>query len=356
MSRVFHCPGSCALERVCPSTDTPDSLAGTQGHAALAGEDVELDGRLELTVEECERITANITRETGFETVDPKKERRLWWIDVVKNNKDDHSPHEVFSGQFDRLYLHRNKDLTNRALVIDFKTLYGDHDPAVSNWQLRTLALLVANTYEVSDVTVALVQPWVKGQFTLAHYGAKELAEAREAILAAVAASDAPNAPRRPGNHCQFCKGLAICPEAQARAESVVLLATAPKPLAERHPDELGNMLGWISFAEKAIEKRKSEIKALLFADPNSVTGWRMAPGNERRVVPNNAELFFALKDEIHLEMGEFLAACKVTLGTLSKIHKEKTRTKGKAQTEAFDALIAPHVKLVQNAPSLEKI
>ena len=115
-------------------------------------------------------------------------------------------------------------------------------------------------------------------------------------------------------------------------------------------------MLDWITQAEGVLEARKKELKAFEMANPGSIAGYRMKPGNEVRQVENKAALYFALKTATGCTMDVFLDACKVSLDPLKVIHKKATSLKGKAAEEAFDALIAPHVVTKQNAASLERV
>jgi len=187
MWRTSECPGWLQLSKDIPRKDTKDSLAGTAGHAALAGEAVDLDSKMEMTVEACREIADRIVKEFGFEGCEVLKEKRFW----AESNGQ-----KICSGQVDELYFR-----PDMFLIIDYKTLFGEHQEAASNWQLRTLDYVVGSQIESLEMNsaCAIVQPWKKGQFSTVEYSPESRKESERDILAVVKAAMTPDAPRRPG-------------------------------------------------------------------------------------------------------------------------------------------------------------
>jgi len=136
-----------------------------------------------------------------------EREVRLWW-----DGK--------WSGQLDYLEtwskLVENK-LTEFAFLADYKTLRGDHDPAFDNIQLLAQAALVHKNYpKVSEVFVALIEPFKEPMYTTASYTDAHLKGKGEWITEVVNEAMDENAPRTAGpSQCKWCSAVPFCPEAR---------------------------------------------------------------------------------------------------------------------------------------------
>jgi hypothetical protein len=346
MDRILACPGSFALEARCPEDETEASKVGTWIHEALAGSKAQLVGTPRETYEKCIEITNKILEAHSFWGADQYTEIRLWF------HADD--GRALFSGKPDRVYLqHRPLGIGNsRALIVDYKTLYGEHEEAPSNMQLRALAVLVARRYKVGSVIVALVQPNVSPQFTIAEYGPTDLAQSMDQILAGIKAAT-PEARRTPGDHCKWCKAKTICPEAARQVEKFVD-EVASLGVAKMTPKERGETLNKIKFIGTILDPVWDEIKAMLIVDPGSVDGWRVKEGNRRRVIEDARAAYGKVAHLIGPQ--EFNEACSVSIGDLESVIKAHTGGTGAAVKALVNTLLGDLITIKQNAPSIERV
>jgi hypothetical protein len=132
---------------------------------------------------------------------------RLWW-----DGK--------WSGQLDYLETWSklvDGDLQEFAFLADYKTLRGDHDPAHINQQLLAQAVLVQKNYpKVSEVFVALIEPFKEPMYTTASYSSDHLRGKGEWISDIVDEAMSENAPRTAGpSQCKWCSAVPFCPEAR---------------------------------------------------------------------------------------------------------------------------------------------
>jgi len=137
------------------------------------------------------------------------REVRLWWDGL-------------WSGQLDYLETwsklgKMDEGLIEYAFVADYKTLRGEHDPADVNIQLLAQAALVKKNYpKVSEVYVALIEPFKNPTYTTASYSGAHLMEKGAWITEVVQEAMDENAPRTAGpTQCKWCSALPFCPEAR---------------------------------------------------------------------------------------------------------------------------------------------
>ncbi len=342
MERIALCPGSFALEAQCPEPpESPEAASGTKIHAALAGD---LIARDSLTDEEretydaCEGLAGQLMDQYGG--TPHSMEKRLW------------SPSfPTYSGKYDRLI-----EFSDGWLAKDFKTGRGEVTPAESNWQLRALAVLVADNMPTDRyVVVAIIQPNGYPQVTQAVYYLEDIQTARVQISHILEQAYAPDAPRIPSiQACKYCRAKGICPEANAGVLDVA--KREPLSLQTLNPQQLGEFMDACDRAEAVIEEGRRLAKERLKADPTSVAGYRLKPGAVKRSVKSVSGAFEALKGT--LSRTEFESASSVSLGALATVYKEVTGCTQAAAEEAV-AVVLREVKLIeekQNQPSLERI
>jgi len=138
-----------------------------------------------------------------------ERELRLWWDDK-------------WSGQLDYLETwsklgKMDEGLKEYAFLADYKTLRGDHDPAHINLQLLAQAVLVHKNFpNVSEVFVALIEPFKEPMYTTASYTEAHLRGKGEWITEVVDEAMSENAPRTAGpSQCKWCSAVPFCPEAR---------------------------------------------------------------------------------------------------------------------------------------------
>jgi len=148
-----------------------------------------------------------------------EREARLWWDDK-------------WSGQLDYLETWTaTRDfgdgvprLTEFAFVADYKTLRGEHDPAIHNIQLLAQAVLYWKNYpKVNTVFVALIEPFQDPIYSTASYSSTYLRGKGEWILDIVNEATGDNPSRTAGSsQCKWCAAVPFCPEARIKMEEII--------------------------------------------------------------------------------------------------------------------------------------
>jgi hypothetical protein len=260
----------------------------------------------------------------------------------------------LWSGQPDGLAILEGDSL---AIVWDFKTGRAEVDPAESNWQLRSLAVLVAETFAVQSVIAAIIQPWVSPGITLAHYSRDEIATARTICLGIVKRAMQADQPRIPTAHgCHFCKAKAICPEATAIVPRMAALTLRDAPGEVVDGATIARLLPHCGPAERMAAAIKARAIAMLQANPDSVPGWRLEIGTPREKIEDTATVFTRWKEEHPADADRFLEACTATKTALKPLLKAVTGLKGKSLEAEFAALIEGCTKTGKAPVSLEPI
>ena len=270
--RWMKCPGSVALTRGMPDTDSVWSREGTFAHDYAA---------LLLDSEDNADRVLGATGATGSEefSVDEEMAEALQtYLDVVRELHAEKGAgllieqtvrlegltDEVWGTADAIVICHKSKTLH----VVDFKYGAGVLVDVEDNPQLKIYALGALLTFPnlcegVEKVVAHVVQPrhFMGGHFQQS-YTAKELrAWGETELLDAIKATDEPDAPLNPGEWCQWCKTKATCPALQAKsleAAREVFADTAeltpvpqiPDP-KELSVDRIGQMLAVFPMVEK---------------------------------------------------------------------------------------------------------
>jgi hypothetical protein len=208
------CPGSEALIRSLPPANEKQdeqTLRGLRIHRAWQTGDTSelLEDELEdytRTLELSSRLDSE-WRAGGNGDVRVIKESRLWL--------HDHELNPIASGQFDECLVS-----PPHALVKDLKSGWCKNlSPSQESWQLRLLAVLVANEYGCNSIQVAFIKPKIKRDHTdLTHYFQEDIVRAERSIRDALWRSRQDDQQRVPGAHCRYCRGRHVCPEAATYA------------------------------------------------------------------------------------------------------------------------------------------
>jgi hypothetical protein len=362
-ARYIACPGAFDLEQQAPEEPPDaDSQSGTRVHdylgQLLLGCDIEKiaeAGMMGLSLDECDMvIRCEKARVRFFEMVAMHylpvrvdRERRLWAL-----RPEDLSP--LYSGQPDGVALW-GEDL---AAVWDFKTGRVPVPPAEINWQLRSLAALAAENYQVTErLVVAIIQPWVSPGLTVAEYSAKDIREAQDACEEVAVRALTPGQPRIPGeDQCRFCRAKAYCPEAAEflRQRSQVTIADGPngEVVDGRQLSKLLDALPLVRRLDKAIVARA---KAMLAEHPDSVPGYRLKPGIPREKIVDVGGVWKRAA-VLGIDGETFAKACSLTKKNATAMVRAATAEKGKALNNRVAALIVDCVDKKLTSPKLERL
>ena len=350
-NRRRRCSGSANLVRAlrengllpAPEPD-PDAQSGTNVHRGYCGEEVDLTPRERdtlLTLQRLEKLV--VTDWAGRDEFTLLgREVRLWLHEGLE---------PVHSGQFDVAY---GTLKTNRMLIIDAKTLFGEVSPAESNDQLRELVALARFNYPAArEFTVVILQPWVSHRPSIATYDVAEAELALRLLRLTIAESADPDAPRTPGPWCRYCPALTRCEETRAYVGRTYDLA---KRIAEGQfalpiGTEGARMLASIEQAQTFLRALKASYKALLTHEPDAVPGWYLKEGKKIRAITDIAKAFELAHDQMSLS--EFLGATELQITKLTQALAARTGLNGKALEDRFNQLFAEVISYKQNAPEL---
>ena len=275
--RYELCHGSWALEqeaRRIGQEAHKQSLAAASGerqHAALAGQQVELQGGEGVSVAFLnERTEEQVVRIFGTKDVPCINERRLWL---------DYNGKRALSGRFDRVYF-----TEKLALVIDYKTGWWEVDPAETNSQLKVLAVLVGIALPTVEEIVAMI---ISGPFgiTEARYDLTALSEAYREIIATLRAINDPNARFAPSPEaCRYCPATMICQAYRvATVAPVAKVQIAELPL---EPERAAKLLDEVGMLRRLCDQVEEFYADKLQADPSfAIPNYAMVPGPQRRAV-----------------------------------------------------------------------
>jgi hypothetical protein len=328
--------------------EDPDAASGTLVHKAMAGEPVALNANQRLTLEELQRLEQMVV--TDWSAGEPVfligREERLWLHEGWE---------PVMSGQYDVAY---GKDSWKSVLIIDFKTLYGEVEPAEYNDQLRELVgLYYFNHPEAEKIRVAILAPKLRDRCTLADYDRLEMELAKRLMRFSLAEAAAPDAPRTPGAWCTRCPAKLNCEEARRLVGRTYDLAQLIEkgdyqlPLGEKGAAYLEN----IRTVRSILQKMEEAYKAKLAEAPDAIPGWRLKEGKRVRVI-NEPEKTFARARQLWFSDADFWACVEIAVGRLEEKVREKTKASGKALAAEFNAAFGEWVTYKQYAPELERI
>ena len=252
-----------------------------------------------------------------------------------------------------------------RALVVDYKVLLGDVTDSPKNMQLRDLACLVKGHFVVlSEIAVAIAQPLVTMKPELCIYAAADLERAATEMMQRVVASNDLASPRVAGEaQCKFCRAKKVCAEYNRNVGANLPLVVEPVQqsllfsvaMANWTPEQRGLAAQVIKLGKKRLGEAEEYLKACLEADPASVPGARLKPGNTVETITNPQGVFdrFAQRGG---KLPDYLECVKVGKTAL----KEKTNAllgiKGKALDAEMKAMLDGYTESKQNAPSLELV
>lgn len=343
-----RCPGRHLAQRHLPDSEESEAaIFGTAIHEALKTDDPsKLQSDALSIYEGCMEIREKLIMEKfGMDAskVTRVKEERVWWTGSNLQH----------SAQLDLLC-----KLNNEGLIIEYKTLTGEVEDATVNEQLRDQVALAAGAHKLTEIDVAVVQPLVTYTPRVVRYTIDTIKRAQVEMAERVKASNDPNSKRIAGAvQCKFCKARFTCKEYSEFVSLAVPIAmySLTSPVNTWTPEQRALFCERYPIATKWIEETKSQIKELIRINPESVPGWRLAPGDIRKTINNPGELHTRF-----IQLGgtteQFMAAIEVGKGALEKQMRAATGLKGKSLKAKIDEILAGVVEEKQCDSSLDRI
>jgi len=345
MYRISNCPPSHKMERHAKDySDKKDANKGNKVHDILAGESDEDKSPFDAvqTAEMCDEQSKALLAEWQVYGEIPLGLRELRYglteLGGVVRVDDQTKAQILFTGQFDLLYIQGT-----RGLLIDFKALHGNHPSAIENPQLMSLAVLVAKKHRLSEVRVALVQPW-KGKPTTADLSPAGLALAESWMLAILEAERVSTPDdRKAGDWCNHCAARFNCSAQRARSINNLDLIrpetlpanpdTRNKAVFARmeeltsqqliHAEEnIIGLMGVFIAAHKAVFKARVEA--------GEIPGYTTREKKGRRSISDVGKVFASCAAH-GVTADAFTAECSIGLGSVKELLKNATHAKGKS-------------------------
>lgn len=264
------CPGRHNAQEGLPEEHSDDATSGTETHAGYAGETVELGTSQQKVLELARQVDAWVMEQWNPKgEVSETSEERFWLYDSNLN--------PIYSGKLDKVWFDEYK---NRALICDLKSLYGDHEPADSNLQIRTQAALLYEYSGTGQVWAYINQPLRTLKPTIAVFGQDELEDAVSELHALCDRNYRPDAQRIPGHtQCHHCRARSTCPEALALS-----LVPLSKPVSWELLDsrQKRDLYDRAKLAKSICEKIESAVREDMEKDPECIPG--LTFGKARKV------------------------------------------------------------------------
>ena len=343
-------------QRGLPDVRTADAEQGRIIHEALKKQDP-----TGLSVEQVDTYDAcnEIDRRALLKFFGPdiatsppttERERRYWvqWPDGIKH-----------SGQVDTVF---RKGV--RALIVEYKALFGDIPESSRNLQLRDqVCLFYANTPLIKEIGTMVNQPMVTREPEICLYSEEHIVRARDEMYFRVKQSLRDEGKRIPGEvQCKFClaAAAATCKEYRSWASEMVVaddrlvIAIQERMVADWDPKMRTEFCERLAIAQKWLDDMKDEMKRILKLDPEAIPGWELKKGAATNDLINPQQIFdaFAAKGGT---LEQFMECIDISNGRLKKKVALVTKTKGKKLEDEIDAIIGKNVVVGQKDGSLHR-
>ena len=230
-----------------------------------------------------------------------------------------------FSGKPDIVAMIK-KDGGHHILILDFKSLYGDHAKSPKNLQLRSLAAIHAMNPMIHSATVAIIQPNISSSVDFCFYSRPDLDRAIVESKAIVTASMTEGSPRVAGGvQCKYCTFKNKCDEYNAWKSGALIHPVGSLPPSTTWTPEM-----WMVFLEKEkeardwIADRKAEAEEMLAENPDAIPMFALSEKGKITSTITDAIAAYKCLDDV-IDRASFFRACKVTVTDLVAIVIEKT-------------------------------
>lgn len=267
------CPAKFRLEEGIADVSSEDSSRGDRIHKWLEdSSSINLHGEELAIAKSCEAerdslLAIYLTGWGDASTADYQiiKEQRLWHTQRRMSGKADFVAIKAKTG-----------------IIIDYKTGRTHVVEPKRNSQLKWLAVLLARSYKLDKVIVAIVQPLCPPYEPFC-YTADLLNEARNEVNATLRmVENSESKPVAGDIQCKYCKASVVCPAINGLA---VEIAAQTTPLT---PALVTKQLNLILALEVWIDKVKEKAKEMLAENPASIPGFHLKPGSIRRNITNH--------------------------------------------------------------------
>lgn len=253
------------------SLDEPgeDADFGTLAHEVIAGERPADDSTEDIAAA-CKAQTDAFLSQYKVGARDKEFVETRFWAHVVKY---PWTPKFSAKVDFARIV---NVGERSTALIVDYKTLWGDHDVAARNLQLAGQVVALAANEWFNEAVVALVQPRRWSQPSLCHYTLDAINKAAEGIGELLEQCSRPNAPRTTNKHCGTCPCRSRCPEAHEELDKLAV-TTVDARSVEVTPDHMARLIRVCDRAAKVIAAIKARERKMIEAGlsiPGRVVKW----------------------------------------------------------------------------------
>jgi hypothetical protein len=297
--------------------ENAEAVHGTNIHQLLADW---FGGGTHGIMDESQAETFNSCRKLAQETIDRwagdwsyhlSVEKRIWSESWGELNQYQ------YSGQADLIAT--LADGSGRELILDFKTLYGDHADSPDNLQLRTLAALRYKQNGAKEVTVGIVQPNLSREVSLTKYSESHL-EMAAISLTSITELIIDGDERTAGEkQCQYCRAKSSCEEYSkwVRGGEEMPIELRKLPLSALWtPQQWKLFLSREKEVRDWITARKEEAKALLEENPDAIDGYTLSKGSTTVTVNSVPSAYAQLADSISRDA--FFEACSVSVTDLA--------------------------------------
>ena len=304
------CPGSWTYQQMIDPLESDEANEGTVRHDII--ENV-IRGKVSIDTLEGEHYTCAkralellnlIEREVEQENHENQWLEERVWVD------------ELYSAKYDLLRDYGNGTL----LLVDWKTLYGEHTPASDNVQLLAQALAVYRNHptEIKRIWCALAEPFPYPSYSLVEYLPERLEKSYDFIRTIVTKAKKKDAPRIPGvKQCKYCDALAVCPEARF----IISEAFKFKPL-ELSADLISEVMNIAVVAEKWAKAVKDRTRELI-KDGTEVSGWKLTGSGTTKSISDTNKCAEAIMDTNQMDWAKFLGACTTSWSKLQTIWQD---------------------------------
>jgi hypothetical protein len=272
------------------------------------------------------------------------REKRLWYRRGIT---------PIHTGRFD--YAYRSSDWT-KLLIADDKTGRIEVSAAEINDQMRELAALAwcDAPDNVTEITVAICQPWVTRKPSVSVFNQDDLALATLLLNKNLNDINDANAVRTPGPHCAYCPAVAFCEENRLMTNAVLDLAGRIKKGDYQLPvGKYGTVfLDRAFMAQKVLEMIIARYKELLMTDPDAVPGYYIKAGYTRHVISDAHKAL----TQLDMPLEDFLKCGKFSISELTATIADRSGLSKEAARDRLFDLCRDVISEIQNEPSLSPV